>query len=243
MYFEEIPFYEVFSEVREKVTEIVLSISDTAEFLGCSEYGLQDIYDLYGTKYEDIIPTMIICKSGESYGMFGKIFRFNLVTALRNHIVKEGLTCIFSDKGELYLENLYLYKGEKIVFSCCSHEVFSLYHMAEIDNSLSEFILSETAKTIRNMPLYKNMSHVVDKLNSKSKAEIERDIRIISDLCWYVDNEKEFWVRTPPKYECDFLSFKKIAESYLTKDTFAVISSVSSFSELQPLPSQNLSMK
>jgi len=236
MYFEEIPFYDVFSEIREKVRDIVLYESDTAEFLGCSEYGLQNINNLYGTKYEDIIPAMISCISKDSYGMFGKIFRFNLVPALRNHIREDGLTCIFSENGELFLENLCLYRGENIIFSCCSHEAQSSHHMAEIDNSLTEIILSEVDKTIRDMPLHRNMKLIADKLSSKPETEIRREICIISDLCRYVDREKEYFVYSPPKYECDFRSFKRIAESYLTEDTFAVISPLCSYSELQPQP-------
>ena len=174
MYFEEIPFFETFQEVRKKVTEIVLSASDTAEFLGCSEYGLQEIYDLYGTKYEDIIPLMIYDKSGESYGMGGKIFRFRLENALYNHILKEGLSCTFKENGQLFLENLYLYKGESIIFSCCSHEVMSLYHMAEIDDSLSDLILSGINETLQHMPLYDKMKEVACLLAAKTKSEIKK---------------------------------------------------------------------
>ena len=51
-----------------------------------------------------------------------------------------------------------------------------------------------------------------------------------------MDREKGYFVYSSPKYECDFALFKKIAKSYITKDTYAVLSSASSYSELQPLP-------
>lgn len=236
MYFEDIPFYTIFSEVREKVAEIVLSASDSAEFLGSSGYGLQEIYDLYGTKYEDIIPAFRSFKSGESYGMYGKLFRFELSDHLRRHIAEEGLDCVFGENGKLFLENLYLFSENKIIFSCLSHEVLSLYHMAEIDDSLSDCIQSGINETITNMPLYDNMLQISRQLKGKTESAIKRELSILSDLCWYVDREKRVWAYSPPKRECNFADFKKIAKSYLTKDTYSALSDINSYSELQPLP-------
>ncbi|MDE5667282.1 MAG: hypothetical protein K2I29_03485, partial [Clostridia bacterium] len=83
MYFEDIPYFKTFSEVKNRVTEIVLAASDSAEFLSGEGYGLEDIYDLNGTKYENIIPAFVSCKSGVSWGMWGMLFRFNLTDTCR----------------------------------------------------------------------------------------------------------------------------------------------------------------
>ena len=238
MYFEDIPFYTVFSEVEECVTNIVLSASDSAEFLGGEGYGLKDVCDLCGTKYEDMIPAFVSCKSGESWGMRGTLFRFNLTDAVKKHILEESMIGMFTetDPYRLYLENLTLFDGERIVFSCLSHEVFSLYRMAEVDDSLSEQILSAVDSTIKNMPLYGTMSKIAARLNEKTKREIGKELWILSDLCWYVDEEKGRWFYSVPKYKCSFPTFKKIAKSYLTEETYAVLSPLHSFSDLQPLP-------
>ena len=238
MYFEDIPFYTVFPEVEKCVTKIVLSVSDFAEFLGREGYGLRDVFDLCGTKYEDIVPALVSCKSGESWGMRGTLFRFKLTNAVKKHILEESIIGMFSetDPNRIYLENLTLFDGERIVFSCLSHEVFSLYHMAEVDDSLSEQILSAVESTIKNMPLYGTMSKIATRLNDKTKREIRKEIWILLDLCWYVDEEKGRWVYSVPRYKCDFPTFKKIAKSYLTEETYAVLSPFHSFSELQPLP-------
>ena len=236
MYFEEIPFYTAFPEVENCVTEIVLSASDSAEFLGGEGYGLQDVCDLNGTQYEDIIPAFVECRPVEEFGMRGTLFRFKLTEALRAHILAETLTCMFRENDRMFLENLKLFDGEKQVFSCVSHEVFSLYHMAEVDDSLSEQILCAVETAVRNMPLYNTMSEISAKLKKKSKAEIEKELRILFDLCWYVDEEKKFWFYSVPRYKCDYSTFKKIAKSYLTEETYAVLLPLRSFSELQPLP-------
>ena len=131
MYFEDIPCYTLFGEVERSVTKTVLSVCDTAEFLGSEIYGLKDIYDLYGTKYEDIIPAFLHCRHGESDGgMWGNLFRFQLTEPLKKHILEESLICMFGDEKTVLLENLALFQGDKCLFSCVSHEVFSLYHMA-----------------------------------------------------------------------------------------------------------------
>lgn len=236
MYLEEIPFYTLFSEISDKVTEIVLSLCDTAEFLGGEGYGLQEIYDLYGTKYEDIIPAYISCESGDSWGMTGKLFRFKLTDELRKHILEEQLTCMFSDKNTLYLENLCLYSGEKVVFSCVSHEVFSLYHMAEIDDSLNDLILAAIREIIGKMPLYEKMKNAAYRLKDKPIDEIKKELRILFDLCWYVDSAKGMWICSPPKYKCDLTSFKKLAKIYFTEETYSVLLPITSYADLQPLP-------
>lgn len=238
MYFEDIPFYTVFPEVEKCVTKIVLSASDSAEFLGGEGYGLENVCDLHGTKYEDMIPAFVSCKPGESWGMRGTLFRFKLTDAVKKHIQEESIIGMFNetDPDRLYLENLTLFDGERIVFSCISHEVFSLYHMAEVDDSLSEQILSAVDSTIKNMPPYGTMSKIAARLKKKTKREIGKELWILSDLCWYVDEEKGRWVYSEPKYKCVFSTFKKIAKSYLTEETYEVLSPLHSFSDLQPLP-------
>lgn len=237
MYFEDIPYYRVFEEVRRCVAETVLPVCDTAESLGGQEYGLEDINDLYGTKYEDIIPAFISRKWGASDGnMWGNIFRFKLTPPLREHILEESLTCMFREGENLYLENLILYSGEKVIFTCVSHEVFSLYHMAEVDDSLSQKILSAVNSTLQNMPLFGAMQKTAARLKDTPKKKIEKDLHILFDLCLYVDEEKQYFIRQIPKYKCSFKNFKGIAKQYLTEQTYCVLAPLTGFSELQPLP-------
>ena len=116
--------------VRAAVTEVVISAADTAEFLnerGCGY--IEHISELYGTDFEDIIPACISSYVGESWGMNGRIYKFNLTDELKTHIRKFGLEGIYVDDvgGKVRLENLTLYKGKKRLFWCLSHEVFCGY--------------------------------------------------------------------------------------------------------------------
>ena len=236
MYFEEIPLYTKLKEVKRCVAEVLLSASDTAEFLGSDIYGLKDIYDLYGTQYEDIIPAFLSCHHEESdNGMRGTLYRFRLTEPLRRHILEESLTCMFGGEPPL-LENLALFQGEKCVFSCVSHEVFSLYHMAEADDSLKDAVLSAVNDTIEKMPLYGEMQKIALGLKNKEKAELNKELRILLDLCWYVDEAIHYTFYIEPKYKCDFLKFRQIAKQYLTEETYSVLVPLNGFAELQPLP-------
>ena len=236
MYFEEIPCYTLFEEVEQTVTKTVLSVCDTAEFLGSDIYGLKDIYDLYGTQYEDIIPALLYCRQEENdNGMRGTLFRFQLTEPLKRHILDESLTCMFGGEPPL-LENLALFQGEKCLFSCVSHEVFSLYHMAEVDDSLKDAVLSAVNDTIQKMPLFRQMQKIASGLKEKPKAELKQELRILHDLCWYVDEAVHYYFYMKPSQPCDFLKFRQIAQNYLTEDTYSVLISLNGFADLQPLP-------
>ncbi len=236
MYFEEIPCYMQFEEVARSVTQTVLSFCDTAEFLGSEIYGLKEIYDLYGTKYEDIIPALLSCRHAENdNGMRGTLFRFRLTEPLKEHILEENLTCMFGGEPPL-LENLALFQGEKCLFSCVSHEVFSLYRMAEVDDSLKDAVLSAVDETIKELPLYGQMQKIAEDLQHKSAAARKKEKRILHDLCRYVDEAVHYYFYIKPTYACDFPRFRRIAKNYLTEETYSVLAPLNDFADLQPLP-------
>ena len=236
MYFEDIPLYTILKDVRCCVTEVVLSASDTAEFLGSDIYGLKDIYDLYGTQYEDIIPAFLSGRHEENdNGMRGMLFRFQLTEPLKRHILDESLTCMFGGEPPL-LENLALFQGEKCLFSCVSHEVFSLYHMAEVDDSLNDAVLSAVNDTIKDMPLYGQMQKIAAGLKNKTKAELKNEIHILRDLCWYVDEAVHYYFYMKPSKPCSFPKFRQIAKNYLTEETYSVLIPLNDFADLQLLP-------
>lgn len=234
MYLEDIRFFTIFNEIAERVTDIILSESDAAELMSYDDYGIEDIYDLYGTEYEDIIPALISCKRGENRGMYGNLFKFRLTPELAKHIKKQGICCAFQKDGIFLLDNLCLMKGDKVIYSCLTHEVFQLYHMAEIDDSVADKINEETAKTIENMPLFAQMQAINRKLSDKSEEVIKREICILNDLHRYVDREKGAWFYQNPTHEINLKEFKKIAKQYLTAETYSAIEKLSSFAELQP---------
>ncbi len=236
MYFEEIPCYTQFEEVKQSVAKTVLSVCDTAQFLGSDIYGLKEIYDLYGTQYEDIIPAFLDCRHDENdNGMRGTLFRFQLTEPLKKHILDESLTCMFGGEPPL-LENLALFQGEKCLFSCVSHEVFSLYHMAEVDDSLKDAVLSAVNDTVKKMPLYGQMQKIAFGLKNKAKKELKQEIRILRELCWYVDERVHYYFYMKPSQSCDFQKFRQIAKNYLTEKTYSVLIPLKSFADLQPLP-------
>ncbi len=236
MYFEEIPCYTLFEEVKQSVTKTVLSFCDTAEFLGSDIYGLKEIYELYGTQYEDIIPALLDRRHEENdNGMRGTLFRFRLTEPLKRHILDESLTCMFGGEPPL-LENLTLFQGEKCLFSCVSHEVFSLYHMAEVDDSLKDAVLSAVNDTIKNMPLYGQMQKIALGLKDKAKSELKNEMHILRDLCWYVDEAVHYYFYMKPSKPCDFSKFRQIAKNYLTEETYSILIPLNGFADLQPLP-------
>lgn len=44
------------------------------------------------------------------------------------------------------------------------------------------------------------------------------------------------WIYSPPRHKCDLISFKKIAKIYFTEETYSVLTPITSYADLQPLP-------
>lgn len=139
-------------DIKRAVTQIILDASDTVEMLyevnRHKEKDFIDIYDLLGTEYEDMVPAFISVKVGGSWGMQGQIFKFRLTDEVKAHILKAGID------GVLYgwwnteykftkrlFENFTCFKGDKFIFSCCSHELPFFPGLAEINDELAPEIL------------------------------------------------------------------------------------------------------
>lgn len=54
MYLDDISMYRQFGEISRRVTDTALSRCDRAEFLAERGNGAEDVFDLYGTAYEDV---------------------------------------------------------------------------------------------------------------------------------------------------------------------------------------------
>lgn len=234
MNFCDIPLYSVLPEVEDCVTEIFLQNCDSATMLGSEYDGISSIYDLYGTEYEDIIPAYVSSCEGESWGMRGKLFSFRLTEELKAHIRKGSLTCIFKEGDKYILENLTLYRGDKCMFTCCSHEAFDLV-IPELTDELADEVLRAVKATIERTELFAQMQAVNNGITKKPES-VEKDLAILRGLCCYVDQAKGWWIYQPPKYKCDFVKFRKIAKKYLTPSTYAVLDKVEDYADLQPLP-------
>lgn len=135
-------------DIKRAVSQIVLDASDTVEMLneadGRNENDFIDILDLLGTEYEDFVPAFISVRVDESWGMQGQIFKFRLTDGVKTHILKAGVDGVlygwwetkYKYKKQIFA-NFTFYKGDKLMFSCCSHELPYFYELAEINDELA----------------------------------------------------------------------------------------------------------
>ncbi|MDE6691738.1 MAG: hypothetical protein K2K04_07190 [Clostridia bacterium] len=139
-------------DIKRAVTQIILAASDTVEMLYevnvHKEKEFIDIYDLLGTDYGDMVPAFISVTVDESWGMQGQIFKFRLTDKVRAHILKAGIDGVLYGWWETenkftrrLFENFTLYKGDKLIFSCCTHELPFYPALAEINDELAPEIL------------------------------------------------------------------------------------------------------
>lgn len=236
MFLNEIPLYPILSETVESVARLLLEESDAAELLCEKKNNLQNIEDLIGTEHEYIYDACVSKRDGELFHMYGTVYKFRLTDAFKAHFTERGLESIIYLDGTPILENLTLYSGDKRIFTCQSHEAYDLYGMFYICDEFSEKVLSTVRAAIESSSIYLSMAKVYNKICDRPKRRIEREMEILFDIHCYVDRAKKLWIFQPPQEECSFESFKKIAEDYFTAETFAALSAVDSFEELQPLP-------
>lgn len=232
-----IPAWTENMAVRAAVADVLLSEADTAEFLSEEGCGYTEhISDLYGTVFEDIIPALISSHSGESCGnMYGKIYKFTLTPELKTHIRSFGPEGMFIDKdSNVVLQNLCLYKGGELLFSCVSHEVFSGWEMDEIDGRLRERVLAAAYAVLAADDTFKEMQSVCEGLINFSRKQLEEDIALLYNLCNYVDMERKYFVYCEPARRCTYKQFCAVAKKYLTADIVAQLEKCGSFFALYP---------
>ncbi len=148
--FEDIPQYYENAEVRKAVAEAVLSLCDAVELFYETDEDDFDVYDLYGTVHEDIIPAFIGKQHSESWGMFGYAFLFAATEALKSRIKKIGLDGVFENGKRILFQNITLYRGNKMLFTCCSHELHYWTNLVTFDEEIAPIVLNAAKNAISN---------------------------------------------------------------------------------------------
>ena len=112
------------AEIRERAFSYLLSLCDSAEMLRVEDNEEESDLeiDALGTEYEYLITAIKGRKKGESWGMWGTIYKFALTDELKSLIMREGLSAMPQILSGVRLENLTLLKCDKVMYATCSHE-------------------------------------------------------------------------------------------------------------------------
>lgn len=216
--------------IRDVAYDFILSQCDKAEYLNSanSDYFYDLSTELIGTGYEVIISDLIEYRDGSSWAMHGKLCAFSLSDKVKKMIKAHGLTGIIK-LNDSVLENLSLYKGEKLLYDTCSHEGYEDIEKT-FEKSVSDYCLS----AIENTAIYAEFTQTFLKFPDKSIKKIKSDYLKLSDLYAYVQEAWQAMIYQPPKYPLTYNRYVGIAEKYLDGEIVCALKKFKNFKEVYP---------
>ena len=223
-------------EIKQKTYNYIFSLCDSGSFLYSdldSKINLEQA--ISSTRYNSITNDILSTKNGRDiWNMDGVTYTFKLSEQIKNLILEKSLSHIFELSNICRLENLTLYKNNKLLYSICSHEGYEDFD-EEFKNLVSDFCLKE----IENTTLYKEL---VNKLNNLKcdKEEIIKNLTILQDLNAYVSKDCDALIYVSPKFECTFECYLKLTKDYLSGKFFNLINIFNSYKAMHPTGFPNL---
>ena len=215
------------SKIKEEAYNYLISLCDKVEFLYVNyNEGSNFKFDILESGYDDLLNQYLYIKNGESWGMSGEKVTFLLSSNIIGLIKEIGLNGYLKITENSTIENITLYKNEKVVFSICSHEGIE-YFEEEFEEQVKAFCLEKIAKTEIYLELCNNIKTIKD----KKVDEIYNDILVLEDLVAFVEQDWNKIIRQTPKTLTTFDEYKKLAEKYLSKNTYDKIKKFKSFKD------------
>ncbi|MCM1546438.1 MAG: hypothetical protein NC033_05315 [Clostridiales bacterium] len=220
------------AEIEERAYAYLFSLCDCAEMLYAVNNDEVDGLELtaLGTEYEFLIPAILGSQKGQSWGMWGRIYRFVLTDEFKKLIADGGLGQMPQITEGVWLENLTLLSGDKVMYSTCSHEGYN-----DIDedfcNKVSDFCRKEIIKT----KLYNQMLERYKNLPKLPRNKMAANRSKLYDLNEQVENEWQRVIRGVPRWnDLTYGEYLSLAKPVFSDNVFEKLSAVKSFKELHP---------
>ncbi|MCI8369172.1 MAG: hypothetical protein HFJ81_06040 [Clostridia bacterium] len=218
-------------EIRERAFSYLLSLCDSAEML-CVEYNDEESdleIDVLGTEYEYLITAIKARKKGESWGMWGTIYKFALTDELKSLIMREGLSAMPQILSGVRLENLTLLKCDKVMYATCSHEGYEHFD-EDFKKNAENFCRTQ----IVNTKLYAETLERYKKLPVRTRNERAVIRGKLYDLSAQVEDAWQKWLRVKPLFKMSFAEYLRLAKPVLSADIYAKLAKAGSFKGLNP---------
>ena len=218
------------SQIRTSAYSYLLSRCDRASYL--YGYRTDDKFDFeneaIGTDSEGIIVDIINKKTAQSWGMNGAQYTFLMSDRVKAIISKYGLGGIITVNNKK-LENLSLYKGDKLLYSVCSHEGYETFD-DEFKNKISEYCLKKAVE----LPIYNELNEKFKKYSSDNNEELKKAFSILGDILSYVQQSCKAVIYSLPAYETDFMGYVALAEKVLSDNCVRTLKKFKNFAGLHP---------
>lgn len=219
------------TEIYKDAYDFIFSVSDRIEYLNgaWSVNHLDDIKELYGTPLEGFIPALISRKKGGSWGIEGDIYAFKLTDEVKKIVTDCGLKGMLKVGNDITFENATLYKGDKKLFSCCSHEGYTF-----IDDEFNAALSEVCCKAIEKATCYADMLKVYNVVRQETKEARSREKSILRLTQGYIMQDGKAYIYQEPSYKCTFDEYKRIAKKYLQPELCKLLNGAKTFADLHP---------
>lgn len=215
-------------EVSDEAFAFIFDYCDAIEYLSEFRYGhFDDALYLSGTAFESWIPALKGTHEGESWGMEGTLYVFALTDAVKKTVKERGLYSLLVPSENHVLQNATLYRGEREVFSVCSHEGYDHYDK-EFENRLAEVCCRAIEKT----KAYQRAQEAYERTKKRKRRASEK--RILGAVANYVAQDSGAIIYVCPPAKCTFQRFLSLGRLYFSPEIYQKLSAAKRFSELHP---------
>ncbi len=217
-------------ELSERAYAYLFSLCDRAEYLFDCPHGKADFStEAIGTDCEGMIGALEGERRGESWGMRGKILSFRLTDevkeVIRHPARQHGMPAVWDRR----LENLTLYKGEKRLYSVCSHEGYT-----DIDEDFLQKVGTFCRRELPRTSMWKQLEARYPRLSSRSAKRLWGDLDKLDDLNRQVCDAWQCFIRQPPFYQMTFEEYLAVARDYLSGPIVRKLEEAGGYRELHP---------
>lgn len=174
-------------ELEKSAYAYLFTLCDRAEYLFDAPYGEADFtIEAIGTPFESMIPALEQQKTGQSWGMWGKILTFCLTDDVKEIIEHAGLDGILRVWNR-NLENLALFKDGKRLYDTCSHEGYT-----DIDDDFLNSVSKFCEQALPQTTLWQQIETRYAKISRRSTQRLWEELDKLDDLDRQID---EAWQR------------------------------------------------
>lgn len=193
--------------------------------------GVYDQECLWGTELEPLLPALVGEREGSSWGMHGKLYRFRMTEEVAALLKKYGLDSVIRFFGDRYrFENAALYRQGKRVYSCCSHEGLEDWADKAFAASLARLCRREIERSAAYAAARDKLKVLPAKERSADK--IGWAFSVFTHFENYVEDDIGVTIHGCYEEECDFPTFRRLANMFLSDATGALLAGAGRFADL-----------
>ena len=216
-------------ELEKSAHAYLFTLCDRAEYLFDAPYGEADFtIEAIGTPFESMIPALEQQKTGQSWGMWGKILTFRLTDDVKEIIEHAGLDGILRVWNR-NLENLALFKDGKRLYDTCSHEGYT-----DIDDDFLNSVSKFCEQALPQTTLWQQIETRYAKISRRSTQRLWEELDKLDDLDRQIGEAWQRVIRQPPFYEMTFTQYDKIARDYFSEEIVRQLEKAGGYQSLHP---------